>query len=130
LKDWEVLAIASREERILITEDQDFGELIFSRRLHYTGVIYFRLGEYAELAIRFERIAYVLDHHAAQMDQFMVVTRQGVRVRKVPKNEGVRRLDPPGSFSSLSLNAWTWRFRSQDSRRGESKVPYVLSSIQ
>ena len=44
LKDREVLAIAQREERVLLTNDRDFGELIFRQQLPHSGVILFRLG--------------------------------------------------------------------------------------
>lgn len=44
LPDSEVLAIARHEQRILITNDRDFGELIFRQILPHSGVIYFRLG--------------------------------------------------------------------------------------
>ncbi len=43
LADIEVLRIAEAERRILITNDRDFGELIFRRGLSHSGVIYFRL---------------------------------------------------------------------------------------
>ncbi|MCL4489624.1 MAG: DUF5615 family PIN-like protein [Chloroflexi bacterium] len=39
LKDREVLAIAYREQRILLTNDRDFGELIFRQRLPHSGVV-------------------------------------------------------------------------------------------
>lgn len=81
LEDREVLAIAHREERILITDDRDFGELVSASRRPHTGVIYLRLGDYTDLAMKLDRMTYVLDHHAAQLDQFLVVTRQRVRVR-------------------------------------------------
>jgi predicted nuclease of predicted toxin-antitoxin system len=44
LPDTEVLAIAAREGRILITDDRDFGELVFVQRHAHTGVIYLRFG--------------------------------------------------------------------------------------
>ena len=43
LPDIEVLRIARQENCILITNDRDFGELIFRRRLPHAGVIFFRL---------------------------------------------------------------------------------------
>lgn len=43
LPDEEVLAIAQREQRILVADDRDFGELVFSKRQAHVGVIYFRL---------------------------------------------------------------------------------------
>lgn len=81
LPDTEVLAIAVREGRILITDDRDFGELVFVQRQPHTGVIYLRLGEYADLATKTARLAFVLDRYAEQLDQFVVVTLREVRVR-------------------------------------------------
>src|SRR5690242_15775539 len=43
LTDHAVLALAHAEQRILITNDRDFGELIFHQHLPHNGVIYFRL---------------------------------------------------------------------------------------
>ena len=39
----EVLGIATAEERILLTNDQDFGEFICRHHLPHAGVILFRL---------------------------------------------------------------------------------------
>ncbi len=39
-KDTDVLAKAVAERRIVITNDRDFGELIFKNRLPHEGVIY------------------------------------------------------------------------------------------
>jgi predicted nuclease of predicted toxin-antitoxin system len=38
-----VLDAAARDARILITEDKDFGELVFRRRLHHCGVVLVRV---------------------------------------------------------------------------------------
>ena len=42
-KDTGILDAASREKRILITNDKDFGELIYLRNLPYYGVVLLRL---------------------------------------------------------------------------------------
>jgi predicted nuclease of predicted toxin-antitoxin system len=80
LDDVEVLAIAHREQRILITDDRDFGELVFRHRHPHAGVIYFRLS-HTGLDLRLARLEYVLAHHRHQLDQFLVVTDRDVRVR-------------------------------------------------
>lgn len=80
LADLQVLAIARRERRILITDDRDFGEMIFAQGFPHAGVIYLRLGEYADLGTRIERLTHVLAHHAGQLDAFLVVTPDRVRV--------------------------------------------------
>ncbi len=85
LPDQRVLAIAAVEERILITNDRDFGELVFVHRQPHTGVILLRLGDYAALSVKIERLGYVLSHYRAQLDQFLVVTLHRVRVRAAPR---------------------------------------------
>jgi predicted nuclease of predicted toxin-antitoxin system len=82
LSDQEVLAIAHQEERILIAADRDFGELVFRLRRPHSGVIFLRLGNYAPLATKVERLQYVLSRYADQLDQFLVVTNHRVRIRR------------------------------------------------
>lgn len=43
IKDPKVFSLASKEDRILITLDRDFGELVFKQKLAHTGVIFLRL---------------------------------------------------------------------------------------
>lgn len=43
ISDQEVLSLANRENRILITQDKDFGELVFKEGLLHSGVILLRL---------------------------------------------------------------------------------------
>ncbi len=81
LKDREVLAIARRERRVLITNDTDFGELIYRQRLAHRGVILFRLRSHA-LAAKCAWLARVLAEFSGQLDQFVVVTDAGMRVRR------------------------------------------------
>ena len=81
LHDTQVLAIARAERRILITDDPDFGALIFRLGQTHAGVMFLRLGPHAHLAFRISRLDYVLTHYADQLDQF-VVTSRAVRVRR------------------------------------------------
>jgi predicted nuclease of predicted toxin-antitoxin system len=81
LPDEEVLAIAKREGRILITDDRDFGELVFRHRQPHTGVIYLRLASYS-FALTTARLEDVLTHHADRLDRFLIVTPGGVRERR------------------------------------------------
>src|SRR5262249_38900842 len=81
LSDHEVLAIARREQRILITNDRDFGELIVRLGLLHSGVIFFRLGE-ESIPTKIARLTVVLARHAADLEDFIVVTQHRVRVRR------------------------------------------------
>jgi predicted nuclease of predicted toxin-antitoxin system len=81
LPDEQVLAIAQREGRILITDDRDFGELVFRHRQPHTGVIYLRLASYS-FALTTARLEAVLTHYADRLDRFLVVTPGDVRERR------------------------------------------------
>jgi predicted nuclease of predicted toxin-antitoxin system len=81
LPDEEVLRIAHRERRILITNDRDFGELIFRQRLPHRGVIYFRLGLDASADERIERLSDLLSRHQVLGGRFLVVEPGRIRSR-------------------------------------------------
>jgi predicted nuclease of predicted toxin-antitoxin system len=80
IPDNEVLAIAEQEERILITFDRDFGELVFSHHQSHSGILYFRLGP-IDLPTEISRINHVLDNYSDQLNRFLTITRRSVRVR-------------------------------------------------
>ena len=80
--DEDLLALATEEQRILITEDKDFGELVFVRRLPHPSIIRF-----VEMPVS-EKVAAMLellDRHEADMmaGAMIVVTRNRIRVRRV-----------------------------------------------
>ena len=80
LIDEDVLAIAVREDRILITNDRDFGELVFRWQLPHRGVILFRLGD-ESLPVKIRWLDHVLAAYGDRLDMFIVVNDRGVRVR-------------------------------------------------
>jgi len=84
LADSEVLALASQEQRILITNDRDFGELVFRRRLPHTGVILLRLQNEA-LSVKQEKLSLTLERYADQLTHFVVITDRAVRIRRARK---------------------------------------------
>lgn len=81
IDDEAVLQIARNEGRILITNDSDFGELIFHQRLPPSGVIYFRMKSQT-IEVKLARLEKVLTEHAHELDQFIVVTEKRIRVRR------------------------------------------------
>ena len=81
IPDVDVLAIAYAEQRVLITDDRDFGELVFRLRQPHAGVLYFRLPP-TELHVKLIRLSHVLTTYADSLDQFLVITLRGVRVRR------------------------------------------------
>ena len=82
LPDDEVLAIAVSEHRILITNDSDFGELIFKHQHPHAGVIYLRFPLDTTASQKIAAIDRILTEHAGDLDQYITVTPGGVRVRR------------------------------------------------
>lgn len=81
LKDQEVLQIGVRENRIVITNDKDFGELVVRRHLPHAGVILFRLDD-EEFSIKVAWLEYVLDRYEDRLSELIVINERGVRVRR------------------------------------------------
>jgi predicted nuclease of predicted toxin-antitoxin system len=84
LLDEQVLAIATKEKRILITNDRtDFGELVFKKHHPHAGIILFCLkAEEANIQLKRERLDHVLTEYPEHLHSFVVVTPHRVRVRK------------------------------------------------
>ena len=81
LADEQVLEIARNEDRILITNDRDFGELIIRDRRPHAGVILFRLRTQDPQA-KLRRLEEVLADYGTRLDQLLIVTDRRVRVRQ------------------------------------------------
>ena len=78
--DEALLALAVQEQRVLITEDKDFGELVFVRRLPHPCIIRFVDMRVADKVAAMHDL---IDHHADSMHDstLIVVTRSRVRIR-------------------------------------------------
>jgi predicted nuclease of predicted toxin-antitoxin system len=81
LSDRAILEIAHAERRVILTNDKDFGDLVMRDMLPHAGVILFRLG-YVPLDERIALMQRVLDEYADDLNQFIVVTRNAIRVHR------------------------------------------------
>jgi len=80
-EDLDILARAHGEERILVTNDKDFGELVFRSRQAHHGVVLLRVHDESS-ANRVRVVKAVLDEHADRLvGHFTVATEGGVRIR-------------------------------------------------
>lgn len=83
-EDADVLDAAARDGRVLVTLDTDFGTLVFLRhRAPPPAVALIRL-QPIELAARLHAVAAVLEQAALSPRVFMVIDRQGFRLRPLP----------------------------------------------
>ncbi|HAK93580.1 MAG TPA: hypothetical protein DCM87_00860 [Planctomycetes bacterium] len=78
-----VLEVARSEKRILVTDDKDFGELVFHRRLASQGIVLMRLSS-PRMEERLRRLAEVwsaIEAHLA--GRFVVLGDKKVRIRPI-----------------------------------------------
>jgi predicted nuclease of predicted toxin-antitoxin system len=84
-EDAEVLARAVAEDCILISNDKDFGDLVFRGLQGHKGVILLRLKE-DSTPNRIRVLEHLLDHHADRLEgSFTVATEDTVRIRPILK---------------------------------------------
>lgn len=77
--DDEVIRRAHAEDRILITNDRDFGEKIYREGRPHRGVVFMRL-EDERAANKIAVLERLLENHAGRLaDRFVVVTETRVR---------------------------------------------------
>lgn len=80
--DETVLELAHSQQRILITQDKDFGELVFRLQQPHHGIILIRLEGYTP-HFKAEIVTQFLQHHEAEMpDKFTVIQPNAIRIRK------------------------------------------------
>lgn len=78
--DERIISKAQAEERILITNDKDFGELIFRMKRPHAGVILLRLGN-EQPAAKIAALQRLLQWHSKQIvGKYVVVTETAVRI--------------------------------------------------
>jgi predicted nuclease of predicted toxin-antitoxin system len=80
--DEKVLLLANEEDRILLTQDKDFGELVYRLQRVHQGVILIRLGT-APAPEKAHLVNYVLLEYGEKLDNaFTVIQANAVRIRK------------------------------------------------
>ena len=81
--DQHVLAYAKNEERVLVTNDKDFGELLFRLRLPSSGVIFLRLKNDNLVSRRQHLLEVIKEFNTKLSISFIIVTEGKVRIRKL-----------------------------------------------
>jgi predicted nuclease of predicted toxin-antitoxin system len=81
IADAQVLERAQALNAILLTEDSDFGELIFSHRIHALGVVYLRYS-WRELEAIINALVHVLKTHDLD-GSYITISPTKIRERKL-----------------------------------------------
>ncbi|MFM9964063.1 MAG: DUF5615 family PIN-like protein [Planctomycetaceae bacterium] len=80
--DVEWLSFAVAENRVVVTDDKDFGEAVYRDHLPHAGIVLLRLPK-STPATRVEAIERVLDQYGESIvGQFIVVTDRKIRFAK------------------------------------------------
>ena len=80
IRDEQVLAIANENEVLLLTEDKDFGELVFRLQLPHRGILLIRI---ADAEQKIESVARTIaKYHAELLDKFSVINANKLRVKE------------------------------------------------
>jgi predicted nuclease of predicted toxin-antitoxin system len=83
IKDYLVLKLAADRNAILITEDKDFGELVFKLKLPHTGILLLRI-EGMLLEQKNELVFHFIRTFSSELSHNFSVIKQGkLRIRKL-----------------------------------------------
>jgi predicted nuclease of predicted toxin-antitoxin system len=81
ITDAEIIRTAAKEDRVLITEDRDFGELVIRQRYQIRGVVLMELDRLTSAA-EADRVAAILLAHSHRLDgNLIVIEPTRVRIR-------------------------------------------------
>jgi len=83
-EDLEVIGIALREERILLTEDKDFGRLVYSHGQETLGVIFLRFPTFARKQISRDVLDLVKLQGERLVGSFITVQPGRIRISHTP----------------------------------------------
>ena len=78
--DIEVLQRACNENRILITSDKDFGDMVFRQQMEHRGIILLRLSD-EHPTNKIKIVKYILENHSHELQyNFITATEKAIRV--------------------------------------------------
>ena len=82
ISDEDVLEIAVKNKSLLLTEDKDFGELVYRFKMKHYGILLIRLTNYTS-AEKAELVALTLSKHFGKLKNvFSVLDERRIRIRK------------------------------------------------
>ncbi len=82
-KDKDILEVAFKEKRIILTQDKDFCDLVFRDSLPCRGIILLRLNSYFSEAINKVLDLFLNSNEENLQDKFVVLAEKSARIRKI-----------------------------------------------
>jgi len=82
MPDEKILELASKEKRMVLTMDKDFGELVYSANLPHTGVLILRIEDF-DSEQKVDVVRNILQEHQARIvGRFCVFKDNKLRIRQ------------------------------------------------
>lgn len=82
VSDIEIIELAQNPLKIILTEDKDFGDLLFAYNQKQVSVILLRY-HYSELETITSILIKFLLNHTIEKHSFVVITTKSIRIRKL-----------------------------------------------
>ncbi len=83
ISDPQVVAIVEKYKGVLITEDKDFGELVFSHGMKNISVILLRYDQPQYEQIEVALLNTIKDYYQQPGSWFITITKRNVRIRNI-----------------------------------------------
>jgi predicted nuclease of predicted toxin-antitoxin system len=80
--DDNILELANKQQRVLLTQDKDFGELVFRLKSTHYGVVLIRLNGYSALDKAKIVTNLFIIHQIELLNAFTVIQPNAIRIRK------------------------------------------------
>lgn len=81
ISDEEVLSLANRENALLLTQDKDFGDLVFRQNRSSPGVILIRMAGLPPSTKATLVLKSIVQHQSELLQAFTVITPDNIRIR-------------------------------------------------
>lgn len=82
MQDGNVLSLAHRTQRVLVTNDKDFGTLVFHDHRPHSGIILLRLAQENAASKTIALQSLFSRYRNSLSKSFIVVTKEKIRIRK------------------------------------------------
>jgi predicted nuclease of predicted toxin-antitoxin system len=86
-QDPDVIALAAHERRVLITEDKDFGQLVYAELRESSGVVLIRFPASERKALPAAILEVVQELGDRLIGAFVVLTPRRVRIGRAPRGQ-------------------------------------------
>ena len=83
MKDWDIIRKAVTENRMLVTMDKDFGELVYHSSMEHCGVLLFRLEDAPGEKKKLQVIKTIIENYSSHIRGcFCVFQKDKLRIRR------------------------------------------------